>query len=113
MTEVRHVRAVYDAEGGVWWAESDDIPATGIAREGGVVLRRGKKPERLLERVVSAFSRPGDWVLDFFAGSGTTPAVAARLGRRFVAVEAGEAFRELLVPRLERAGAAFTAGSLL
>jgi adenine-specific DNA-methyltransferase len=91
---------------------ADDIPATGIAREGGVVLRRGKKPERLLQRLVEAFSRPGDLVLDFFAGSGTTGAVAARLGRRFILVEAGPAHAELIVPRLERLGAAFTAVSL-
>ncbi len=95
-----------------FWS-ADDIPATGIAREGGVVLRRGKKPERLLERVISAFSRPGDRVLDFFAGSGTTPAVAARLGRRWVAVEAGAAYAELLVPRLLRAGSDFARVSLL
>lgn len=88
-----------------WTAE--EIPATGIAREGGVTLRRGKKPERLLERVIGAFSRPGEWVLDFFAGSGTTGAVAARLGRRFVLVEAGPAATTLCVPRLRRSGAHF------
>jgi adenine-specific DNA-methyltransferase len=82
---------------------ADDIPATGIAREGGVVLRRGKKPERLLERLIAAFSRPGEWVLDFFAGSGTTGAVAERLGRRWILVEAGPAARELAEPRLARA----------
>jgi adenine-specific DNA-methyltransferase len=86
---------------------ADDIPATGIAREGGVVLRRGKKPERLLERVIDAFSRPGEAVLDFFAGSGTTGAVAHRLGRRFVLVEAAASARELIVPRLRAAAAPF------
>jgi len=44
-----------------------------------------QKPEALLQRVILASSNPGDWVADFFCGSGTTPAVAARLGRRFIA----------------------------
>jgi adenine-specific DNA-methyltransferase len=87
---------------------ADDIPATGIAREGGVALRRGKKPERLLERIISAFSRPGEQVLDFFAGSGTTGAVAARLGRRFVLVEAHAAHLALARARLARAGVPVT-----
>jgi adenine-specific DNA-methyltransferase len=87
---------------------ADEIPATGIAREGGVALRRGKKPERLLERVIGAFSRPGDEVLDFFAGSGTTGAVAARLGRRFVLVEAQASHVALARARLARAGVPVT-----
>jgi adenine-specific DNA-methyltransferase len=89
---------------------ADEIPATGIAGEGGVSLRRGKKPERLLERVIDAFSRPGEVVLDFFAGSGTTGAVAERLGRRWILVEAGAAARELCEPRLRRAIDASGAG---
>jgi DNA modification methylase len=47
-----------------------------------------QKPERLLERIILATTRPGDLVADFFCGSGTTPAVAARLGRRWLAVDA-------------------------
>lgn len=87
---------------------ADDIPATGIAREGGVALRRGKKPERLLDRVIRAFSLPGELVLDFFAGSGTTGAVAARLGRGFVLVEADRAHHAMVCARLDREGAAFS-----
>ncbi|HEX2696851.1 MAG TPA: DNA methyltransferase [Anaerolineales bacterium] len=44
-----------------------------------------QKPEDLLERMILASSNPGDFVADFFCGSGTTPAVAARLGRKFIA----------------------------
>ncbi len=44
-----------------------------------------QKPEALLERIILASSNPGDLVADFFCGSGTTPRVAARLGRRFIA----------------------------
>jgi len=50
-----------------------------------------QKPEGLLERIVRWATRPGDRVLDCFSGSGTTAAVAARLGRRWVAVDAGDA----------------------
>jgi DNA modification methylase len=47
-----------------------------------------QKPEALLERIIRASSNPGDLVADFFCGSGTTPLVAARLGRRFIGVDA-------------------------
>jgi DNA modification methylase len=47
-----------------------------------------QKPEALLARIIQATTRPGDLVADFFCGSGTTAAVAERLGRRFVAVDA-------------------------
>jgi DNA modification methylase len=46
-----------------------------------------QKPEAVLERIISASSRPGDYVADFFCGSGTTPATAARLGRRWIACD--------------------------
>jgi adenine-specific DNA-methyltransferase len=71
------------------WTD-DEVPATGIAAEGGVVLKRGKKPEKLLSRLIGAFSKEGDLVLDFFAGSGTTGAVAHKTGRRWVMVDASE-----------------------
>jgi DNA modification methylase len=56
-------------------------------REGGEKLHATQKPEALLYRVVLAASRPGDLVLDPFFGTGTTGAVARRLGRRFVGIE--------------------------
>ncbi|WP_284986042.1 site-specific DNA-methyltransferase [Arthrobacter sp. fls2-241-R2A-172] len=46
-----------------------------------------QKPEGILRRIIQASSKPGDWVLDFFAGSGTTGAVAHSLGRKFVMVD--------------------------
>lgn len=48
-----------------------------------------QKPERLLERIISSSSNPGDLVLDCFCGSGTTPAVAEKLGRRWIACDLG------------------------
>ena len=47
-----------------------------------------QKPQALLERIILASSNPGDLVADFFCGSGTTPVVAARHGRRFIACDA-------------------------
>lgn len=47
-----------------------------------------QKPQALLERIVKASSNPGDLVADFFCGSGTTPLVAANLGRKFIATDA-------------------------
>lgn len=81
---------------------ADELPATGIGPEGGVDFRRGKKPEKLLARVIEAFSRPGDHVLDAFAGSGTTGAVAERLGRAWTLVEVNPDTAALAEGRLQR-----------
>jgi adenine-specific DNA-methyltransferase len=59
------------------------------------------KPERLLERVVTIASDPGDIVLDSFAGSGTTGAVAHKMGRRWIMVELGDHCTTHIVPRLQ------------
>ena len=80
----------------------DDVPFQGIAKEGGVVFARNKKPERLLARVIAMSSEPGDWVLDAFLGSGTTAAVAHKMGRRWVGIERGEHLDELCLPRMRR-----------
>ena len=54
----------------------------------------------MLRRVLEPSSRPGDWVLDFFAGSGTTGAVAAAMGRRFVLVDENPQALEVMRVRL-------------
>lgn len=68
-----------------------------------------QKPEALLERLVSALSDPGDVVLDPYAGSGTTLAVAARLGRSFVGCDASDVAVEIAEERLARVGVHFDA----
>jgi adenine-specific DNA-methyltransferase len=80
----------------------DDIPFQGIAREGGVVFLRNKKPERLIERVLSLATDRGDWVLDPFVGSGTTAAVAEKMGRRWVGVDEADVLWSLAIPRMTR-----------
>ncbi len=64
-----------------------DIAWEGIAKEGGVKLKRGKKPEKLLRRIVEMSTKPGDIVLDFFSGSGTTCAVAHKMQRQYIGIE--------------------------
>lgn len=67
-----------------------EIPKADIANEGGVYFPRGKKPEQLLRRILEMSTNPGDLVLDSFLGSGTTAAVAHKMGRRWIGVELGD-----------------------
>lgn len=60
------------------------------------------KPERLLQRVLTIATNPGDLVLDSFAGSGTTGAVAHKMGRRWIMIELGDHAHTHIVPRLEK-----------
>jgi DNA modification methylase len=66
-----------------WWTDVETLNHSDRERTGWP----SQKPERLVERIVSAVTAPGDRVADWFVGSGTTAAVAQRLGRRFVAVD--------------------------
>jgi site-specific DNA-methyltransferase (adenine-specific) len=78
----------------VWW---HSIVGTNSAEKTGYP---NQKPVGVLRRVVQASSREGDRVLDFFAGSGTTGAVAAELGRRYVLVDRNPAAIEVIRRRL-------------
>lgn len=60
------------------------------------------KPERLIRRIIELATSKGDWVLDSFLGSGTTAAVAHKLGRKWVGVELGEHAETLCLPRLKQ-----------
>ena len=71
----------------VWWHTI--VSPTGREKTGYPT----QKPEGILRRMLQASTRPGEWVLDFSAGSGTTGAAARALGRRFVLVDSNpEAF---------------------
>jgi site-specific DNA-methyltransferase (adenine-specific) len=85
----------------VWWHTI--VSPTGREKTGYPT----QKPEGILRRIIQASSREGDWVLDFFAGSGTTGAVAAALGRRFVLVDRSEESIAVIRARLERASVPF------
>lgn len=60
------------------------------------------KPERLLQRVITLATKAGDIVLDSFAGSGTTGAVAHKMGRRWIMVELGDHIHSHILPRLTK-----------
>lgn len=64
-----------------------DIPYNGISGEGGVKLKNGKKPEKLLRRIIDICTNRDDLVIDFHAGSGTTLAVSHKMGRKYIGVE--------------------------
>lgn len=83
-----------------WW-----LPiCTGAERVkvDGVKAHPTQKPEALLARVLLATTRPGDLVLDPFAGTGTTGAVARRLGRRFLGIERDPGYAALAEARIAR-----------
>ncbi|WP_168625851.1 site-specific DNA-methyltransferase [Cryobacterium sp. BB307] len=85
----------------VWWHTI--VSPTGKEKTGYPT----QKPEGILRRIIQASSRPGDWVLDFFAGSGTTGAVAAALGRRFVLVDENPESISVIDRRLTASATAF------
>ena len=70
--------------------------------EQGKKLHPTQKPEALLHRVILASTKPGDIVLDPFLGSGTTAAVAKRLGRRFIGIERDAAYAEAARARIAK-----------
>jgi len=73
-----------------------------LTKEGGVAFPNGKKPESLIGRIIQMSSNPGDLVLDSFAGSGTTGAVAHKMGRRWIMVELGEHCHTHIIPRMKK-----------
>ena len=70
--------------------------------EGNVDFKGGKKPEALLEMILKYYSNPGDLILDSFLGSGTTAAVAHKMGRRYIGIEMGDQAYSHCGPRLNR-----------
>ena len=80
----------------------DDLRSNNLHNEGGVKFPKGKKPEALIKRIFELFTNPGDLVLDSFLGSGTTAAVAHKMGRRYIGVEMGEHAVTHCVPRLQK-----------
>ncbi len=71
-----------------------------------------QKPEKLLERIIQASSDENSIVLDFFAGSGTTCAVAHKMKRKYIGIEMGEHFERVILPRLKKVIGGFKSGAL-
>lgn len=106
----RYKRFLSEVQDGVvattWWPRTDVGDNQEAKRE--VTKFNSKnvfatpKPERLLERILTLATEPGDLVLDSFAGSGTTGAVAQKMGRRWIMVEIGDHADTHIVPRLKK-----------
>ena len=79
----------------VWW--NTIVSPTGKEKTGYAT----QKPLKILERIVGVHSDPGDTVLDFFAGSGTTGVAAARLGRDFILIDSSEQAIDVMSRRLD------------
>lgn len=90
-----------------WWPH-DDVGHSQEAKREVQALFEGQvpfdtpKPERLLRQVITIATNPGDMVLDSFAGSGTTGAVAHKMGRRWIMVELGEHCHTHILPRMRK-----------
>ncbi|HTA31815.1 MAG TPA: site-specific DNA-methyltransferase [Solirubrobacteraceae bacterium] len=84
----------------VWWHTI--VPTSGREKTGYPT----QKPEGIVRRMVRASTRPGDWCLDFFAGSGTLGAVAAQLGRHYVLIDSNPEAVAIMHARLGADGGA-------
>ncbi|HPH65890.1 MAG TPA: DNA methyltransferase [Kofleriaceae bacterium] len=82
-----------------WWTDIEVLNHSDRERTGWP----SQKPERLLQRVIEAVTKPGDIVADWFAGSGTTAAVAKRLGRRYFVVDREAEATKVIEQRLKAA----------
>ena len=79
----------------------DDVLPNDLHNEGGVQLRKGKKPEKLVNRIFECTTSEGDIILDYFAGSATSGAVALKSKRKFINIEANEYFDDIPLKRLK------------
>ncbi len=87
-----------DNMGNLW----DDIQYNNLTKEGEVQFPNGKKPEMLIERILKMATNEGDIVLDSFLGSGTTAAVAHKMGRKWIGIELGDHCYTHCEPRLRK-----------
>jgi site-specific DNA-methyltransferase (adenine-specific) len=93
----------------VWWHTI--VPTNGREKTGYPT----QKPEGIVRRMVQASTREGDWCLDFFAGSGTLGAVAAKMGRQYVLIDSSPEAYRVITERLgsqEAVGADSAAAAL-
>lgn len=79
----------------------DDVLPNDIHNEGGVVLKKGKKPEKLIDRILDSTTKEGELVMDYFAGSATSGAVCLKSHRKFINVEANEYFDSIPLRRIK------------
>ena len=90
-----------------WWAHDDAGHTDEAQKEIAALFGSGNsfatpKPERLLQRILTIATNPGELVLDSFLGSGTTAAVAQKMGRRYIGIEMGDHAMTHCAPRLQK-----------
>ncbi|WP_164509436.1 site-specific DNA-methyltransferase [Companilactobacillus jidongensis] len=98
LTEGKDGRLLYKEKLTTLW---DNIQYNNLSKEGKVDFPDGKKPEKLLQNVIEMSSYKGDIVLDFFGGSGSTAAVAHKLGRKWITCEQIDSQIEIMKKRLQ------------
>jgi adenine-specific DNA-methyltransferase len=104
---IRYLSEVSGLVPWTWWnheevGHTDESKKEANELFGGETSFGTPKPERLLHRVVHIATNPGDLVLDSFLGSGTTAAVAHKMGRRWIGIEMGEHAATHCLPRLQK-----------
>lgn len=105
-SRVQYLRDIEGVVPWTWWPHDEVGHTDESKREIQILFGKSDafdtpKPERLINRIVHVATNPGDWVLDSFAGSGTTGAVAHKMGRRWIMVELGEHCHTHIIPRLK------------
>lgn len=84
---------------GTYW---DGFPLNNLTKEGDVLFANGKKPEQLLKKIIELATVEGDIVLDYHLGSGTTCAVAHKMGRRWIGIEQMDYIEDITKERLKK-----------
>lgn len=95
--EIKENKIYKSEKAGTLWS---DLSWSAVKFEGGIDFGAGKKPEKLIERIIKSSTEKNDIILDFFLGSGTTVAVAHKLGRQYIGIEQMDYIEDTSVTRL-------------
>lgn len=85
---------------GTYWNLTSEM--NNLTKEGDVIFAKSKKPEALIARIIGMSTNPDDFVMDSFLGSGTTAAVAHKMGRKWIGIEMGEHAKTHCAVRLKK-----------
>ena len=80
----------------------DDVLPNDLHNEGDVSFKKGKKPEKLIQRIMELSSNKNDLIMDFHLGSGTTCAVAHKMNRRYIGIEQMDYIEDIAVERMKK-----------
>jgi len=105
-TTIRYLSEVAGVVPWTWWPH-EEVGHTDESKKESLVLFPTQpfdtaKPERLIERILHIATNEGDLILDSFAGSGTTGAVAQKMGRKWIMIELGEHCHTHIIPRMQK-----------